>query len=241
MIDYQDHDGVTVATVSHGKVNALDTELLEELADAFRSFVDRRAVVLTGNERAFSAGVDLVRLIDGGRSYAEGFFTALDDAFATAFACPVPVVAAVNGHAIAGGCVLAATADVRIMSAGTIGLPELKVGVPFPTVTLEIMRHLLGAGLGPVVYGAAAYPPDAAAERGLIDEVCAPENLLARAIERAAILGAGVPSTFAAVKAGLRAPALERIRAAVGEPARMAELWTQDDVLEAAGRVLSRG
>jgi enoyl-CoA hydratase len=240
MIDFQDRDGVTVAIVRHGQVNALDTELLEELADAFRSFADNRAVVLTGNERAFSAGVDLVRLIDGGRRYAEGFFTALDEAFGAAFACPVPVVAAINGHAIAGGCVLAATADVRIMSAGTIGLPELKVGVPFPTVTLEIMRHLLGAGLGPVVYGAAAYAPDAAAERGLIDEVSTPEDLLARAIERAAELGSGFPSPFAAVKAGLRAPALERIRAVIGEPARMAELWTRDDVLEAAGKVIGR-
>ncbi|ALJ21690.1 enoyl-CoA hydratase/isomerase family protein [Microbacterium sp. No. 7] len=235
-----ERDGIMLASIGHGKVNALDTELLNALGDAFRSFADARAVVLTGEGRTFSAGVDLRRLIDGGRSYAEEFFAALDDAFTAAFTCPVPVVAAINGHAIAGGCVLAAAADVRVMSAGTIGLPELKVGVPFPAVTVEIMRHLLGERLAPVVYSAEGYAPDAALAQGLVDEVSTPDELSRLAFERAAELAAGVPSTFAVVKASLRAPALERIRSVEGEPARMAELWTRADVLEAAERVLTR-
>ncbi|MGI8723130.1 MAG: enoyl-CoA hydratase-related protein, partial [Geodermatophilaceae bacterium] len=61
------------------------------------------------------------------------------------FTHPRPVVAAVNGHAIAGGCVLAAAADVRLMSDGSIGLTELNVGVAFPTAALEIARHAAGS------------------------------------------------------------------------------------------------
>ncbi len=240
MIRTEDHDGIAIVTIEHGKVNALDTELLLALRDAFASSSQHRAVVLTGAGRAFSAGIDLRSFIEGGRDHAEAFFHALEGALVTAFTCPVPVVAAVNGHAIAGGCVLAATADVRVMSAGTIGLPELQVGVPFPAATIEIMRHLLGTSLSPIVYGARNYEPDAAAAHGLVDEVCDPEELIPAARARAEHLASVVPTTFAAVKAALRAPAAERIRSAGGDAAAMAELWTRDDTLEAAGRVLAR-
>ena len=74
----------------------------------------------------FSAGVDLRALADGGAEYAGRFVAALSEAFLAVFDHPAPVVAAINGHAIAGGCVLAMCADVRLMSGGTIGLTELR-------------------------------------------------------------------------------------------------------------------
>ena len=78
------------------------------------------------------------------RKHAERFVTALSEAFLAVFDHPAPVVAAINGHAIAGGCVFAMCADVRLMSAGTIGLTELAVGVPFPVAALEICRFAMG-------------------------------------------------------------------------------------------------
>ena len=239
MIEVSDHDGIALARVDHGKVNALDLELALAVRDAFGAFSEYRAVVLTGNARAFSAGADLRRLLTEGRPYAVEFLSALEDAYLAAFTCPVPVVAAVNGHAVAGGCVLAASADVRIMSAGTIGLPELVVGVPFPSVTLEIMRHVLGAGLSAVVYGAASYAPDAALRVGLVDEVVEPDALLDQALERARRLAGSPRSTFARVKESLRDPATGRIRAAMGEGELMADLWTRPDVTAAIERVLA--
>ena len=90
----------------------------------------------------FSAGVDLKRLAAGGPGYAATLLPALSDCFARLFFHPRPVIAAVNGHAIAGGCVLACAADRRLgaRGPGRIGVTELLVGVPFPALALEIMR-----------------------------------------------------------------------------------------------------
>ena len=121
MIDTKIRDGVAVVTLHHGKVNALDTEFCEALAARFSELraSDAKAVVLTGQGRAFSAGVDLIRLSQGGAGYIREFLPSLHRLYEMAFFHPKPVVAAINGHAIAGGCVLACCADRRIMARGS--------------------------------------------------------------------------------------------------------------------------
>src|ERR1700735_4566733 len=148
MLETEDRSGATVLRLKHGKVNALDTDLLRATTAATQALAPAAAVVTTGHGSAFSAGVDLKRIVDGGQSYVREFLPALSETFLAVFDHPGPVVAAVNGHAIAGGCVLAAACDVRLMSAGRIGLSELSVGVPFPTVALEGLGHAGGPGAG---------------------------------------------------------------------------------------------
>lgn len=237
MLSVESRDGIAVIRIEHGKVNALDIELLDALTRTLREHESQRAVVLTGSGSVFSAGVDLKRFLAGGSDYAEAFFHSLDDAFVTAFTLPIPVVAAVNGHAIAGGCVLVAAADVAIMSAGTIGLPELSVGVPFPKVTVEIMRYRLGSRLAGVVHSARGLRPDEAQQSGLVDTVVEPEGMLDAAVARARVLAATPRSTFAAIKASLRAPA---IAAFADRPSarEVAALWSSSDVLESVARVV---
>ncbi len=136
MIELKNEDGIAVVTTRHGKANALDIELCEELAKCFVGLrnADARAVVVTGQGRIFSAGVDLIRLSSGGPDYVRAFLPALHRLYDAVFFHPKPVVAAINGHAVAGGCVLACCADRRIMARGRgrIGVTELLVGVPFP-------------------------------------------------------------------------------------------------------------
>jgi enoyl-CoA hydratase len=156
MLETEDRSGVTVLRLQHGKVNALDTELLRAITAAMGDLDPGAAVVITGAGSAFSAGVDLKRIVDGGQPYVREFLPALTEMFLAVFDHPGPVVAAVNGHAIAGGCVLAAACDVRTMAGGRIGLAELSVGVPFPTVALEIMRHAIGPAAGHLVLTAQA-------------------------------------------------------------------------------------
>src|SRR5262245_20876014 len=85
------------------------------------------AVLITGQAQIFSAGVDLVRVVEGGAAYVRQFLPALGASLHAVFACSKPVVVAVNGHAIAGGCILACAADYRVMARGPgrIGIPEL--------------------------------------------------------------------------------------------------------------------
>ncbi|MFE0028487.1 enoyl-CoA hydratase/isomerase family protein [Amycolatopsis sp. NPDC059021] len=229
MIDIEDHDGIAVLTLRHGPVNALDLELLTAVPDTLTAVAGARAVVLTGSGRSFSAGVDLKRIVEGGPRYVERFLPALSLAMLTLFEHPKPAVAAVNGHALAGGCVLAAACDVRLMSGGTIGLTEVAAGVPFPSVPLEIMRHAVGPALDTMVLGAGRLAPGQAASIGLVHEVVEPEQLMTTALARAEALCAAPPDVYALAKHQLHRPARERI--ATGEPtdeSTVQEIWSSE-------------
>lgn len=233
MIERVDDGDVAVLTLAHGPVSAMDLELCQAIADQFRVLAADpvRAVVLTGTGRAFSAGVDLRRLVAGGAAYVERFIPALGDALRTPFEFGKPLVAAVNGHAIAGGCVLAACADATIMAAGTgrIGLPETRVGVPFPRVPLEIVRFAVGdVAARRLIIGGQTYLPADAAVIGLVDEVVQPQELLPRAIAVARALADDIPpDTFAITKAQLRRDACERIDRCVDEDRAVTDIWAE--------------
>ena len=182
MLETEDRSGVTVLRLRHGKVNALDTELLRAITAAINGLDPAAAVVITGAGSAFSAGVDLKRIVDGGQDYVRDFLPALTQTFLAVFDHPGPTLAAVNGHAIAGGCVLAAACDARLMSGGRIGLAELSVGVPFPTVAIEIMRHAVGPAAGNLVLSARLLDAARAQSIGLIHDVEAPGTLLDSAV-----------------------------------------------------------
>ncbi|HET8658796.1 MAG TPA: enoyl-CoA hydratase/isomerase family protein [Micromonosporaceae bacterium] len=217
MIEREDASGVAVVRLAHGPVNALDLELVNTITATFRELEagDEQAVVLTGSGRAFSAGVDLWRVVDAGPEYAQAYVPALVDAFEAVFTCTKPVVAAVNGHAVAGGAILTSGCDHRIMAEGPgrIGVPELRVGVPFPTSALEILTF----ALGPVparraVLEADTYEPATALARGFVDEVVPAERLLDSAVAAARRLaGLTPPATYAMTKRQLRAETMERI------------------------------
>ncbi len=190
-------------------------------------------MLLTGTGSIFSAGVDLFRVLAGGEEYLAGFLPALARALSTLFTFPRPVVAALNGHAIAGGCILACACDFKVMATGRgrIGVPELRVGVPFPAIALEILRfavprqHLQG-----LTYTGRTFTPEEALERGLVDELVAPEGLRARALAAARELAAVPAATFELTKRQLRDPAVARV-AALGEriDAEVAAAWSRPE------------
>jgi enoyl-CoA hydratase len=227
MIDRSDADGIVTLTLEHGKAAALDVELLEALQRELAAAEDARAVVLTGSGSIFSAGVDLFRLTDGGAAYVERFFPLLRDVVRQLFAMPLPVVAAANGHAIAGGAILVCAADVRLMASGNgrIGTPELLVGVPFPAAALEVARFAV-RDVQRFVYSGATLRPEEALAAGWIDEVVASEALLARAREAAARLAAIPRESFRLTKAQLRAPALDAIRLGEARDAEALAVWS---------------
>ena len=218
MIRREARGEVTVLTLEHGKVNALDIELLQDLIEVLEEAQrsPARALVLTGSGSSFSAGVDLWRVLDGGADYVKVFLPRLTHCFEKLFTFPRPVVAAVNGHAIAGGCIMDCACDRRLMAAGRgrMGIPELLVGLPFPTLPLEIMRAASSESVvAELALTGATHAPEEALRRGLVEAVVEPGDLLARACEVASSLAAMPPDAFALVKQQLRQPALERYRA----------------------------
>jgi enoyl-CoA hydratase len=213
VITVDKHASVAVVRLEHGKVNALDLGLLQAVIETFANLGDADAVVLTGTGRAFSAGVDLNQIVDGGAEYVGRFLPALSAACLAVYDFPRPVVAAVNGHAIAGGCVIACACDVRLMSGGTIGLTELLVGVPFPTVPLEVSRSVLGPRTSSMVFSGRTLRADEALAIGLIDAVVEPEALLDEACARAETLARIPADVYALTKTQLHRPVRERITA----------------------------
>ena len=205
-----------MVTLDHGKVNALDVELLRALEQQFRelSAEPPRAVVLTGSGKAFSAGVDLVRMVTEGADYADELLRALDGALLALFNAPFPVVAAINGHAIAGGHVLACACDHRMMAdgKGRIGVPELTVGVSWPTVALEMVRQAYAPNRArELVLLGQTYDAYTALEREYVDGLAAPVELMDRSLALAQELGAIPRAAFGSTKAMLNRPALDQI------------------------------
>jgi enoyl-CoA hydratase len=245
MIELTRRGSVALLRMTHGKANALDLEFCEALTatlgDVARS--DARALVLVGQGKMFSVGLDLVRLLDGAAAYVRGFVPVFNRTFETLFTLPKPVVAAVNGHAIAGGCIIAGAADYRMMARepGRIGIPELLVGVPFPVVPLEIMRfatppqHLQAS-----VYRGTTFTADDALRHGLIDAVTDPDRLLDEALAVAESLATIPPAAFTLTKRQLREPTMQRIRAGTAIDAEVTAAWTSADTLGAISDYVAR-
>lgn len=150
LVDVIEHGPIRELRLARAPVNALDPELCRALADALASAVadGAQALVLSGGPKVFSAGLDVPFLLSlGEERHAlaaawEGFFVA-----ARALAqSPVPVVAAIAGHAPAGGCVLALCCDYRVMASGPyrIGLNETQVGLVAPEGIQHLMRRVVG-------------------------------------------------------------------------------------------------
>jgi len=231
MIERSQHEGILTLRLAHGKVSAIDVELLDALLHELDRVVDDvRALILTGTGSIFSAGVDLFRLTQEGADYVRRFLPLLSRFVRTLFTFPRPVVAAVNGHAIAGGCVIVLACDVRLMAegAGRIGVPELLVGVPFPAAPLEVVRFAVPKDkVQSLLYTGRTLPPQGALTAGLVDEVVAPDDLLARAQEIARQLALIPPQVYRLTKQSLRAEAVERIErtSELLDPAAL-EVWS---------------
>jgi len=251
MLQLEARGPVTILRLAHGKASAMDIELLEALRGALHQLgadPSVRAVVLTGTGSIFCAGVDLKRLLAGGSAYVERFLPALDGAVLELFGCDKPVVAAANGHAIAGGCILVEACDARLLAAGgaRIGVPELKVGVPFPAGIVEVLRFALPSRhASDLLLRGRLCTPDEALARGLVDEIVPPGQLVERALEVALDLASPPPAAFAATKRRLRGPAREQAERLSRETrAATVALWNSAEVQAAVsayvGQTLAR-
>src|SRR5262245_16880565 len=138
-------DGIALVVLANPPMNVMQASLLEELAALFEDLAANpavRAAVIAAEGRAFSAGLDLKHVPGLDHPGQRRLVDALNDCFGTLYAWPKPLVAAVNGHAIAGGLILALCADWRVAAdvPMQVSLAEVRVGVTYPVAPLEVAR-----------------------------------------------------------------------------------------------------
>ncbi len=147
MLEIINHGEIREIRLARPPVNALNTELVELLTKSLReAATDSGAVVLSGREHVFSAGLDVVELMQLDREGIRNFWGKFFDLLETVARSPIPVAAAITGHSPAGGAVICLMCDYRVMSSGDyrIGLNETRVGLIIPPVLQNAMARLVG-------------------------------------------------------------------------------------------------
>jgi enoyl-CoA hydratase/carnithine racemase len=214
LVAAEDRDGVAVLTLDRPKANAFSPELVADLSAALTAHAGARAVVLASSlPGMFSAGWDLPLLVDRDRAAMEEFVGAYCDLVRQLFVFGPPVVAALPGHAIAGGLIVAMAADERIAAEGSakFGLSEVILGVSVPQCLMEPFRHVVGprAMERLAATGENVDLPRALA-MGLVDRAEPRDGLLDAAVERARFLAGLSAPAYAAIKRRSRAAAIAR-------------------------------
>jgi 3,2-trans-enoyl-CoA isomerase len=180
-------DRLAIITLNRGKSNALNREMIKELNDILINIEEDPAiggVMITGRESFFSAGLDLIELYDYNEEQALSFWKLFLDFVANLTAFKKPLVAAINGHSPAGGCVLALACDARVMAEGKyiIGLNEVPVGIIVPNSIFELYSFWIGkANASRSLLEGKLFSPEEALQVGLIDELVKPESILTAA------------------------------------------------------------
>lgn len=235
-------DGVAVVTLDRPRANAIDPKLIDELHSAIRKLTGARALVLASSQPLFSAGWDLPAIRSRNREEMGFFLSEFCDLVREIFTFPAPVIAALPGHAIAGGLILAATADERFAADGDglFGLSEVPLGVPVPRPLFELFRHLLGTrGAERLASAGDNVSVGRALEMGLVDRVVPPAELLDAAIDRARQLCGRSRPAYAAVKLEARSEALDRFdRARRTDP--FLDFWFSEEAQRRIGTLVDR-
>ena len=183
-------DRLAIITLSRGKSNALNREMITELDDILNNISTDSAiggVMIAGQENFFSAGLDLIELYSYTEDEARSFWDLFLKFIANITAFRKPIVAAINGHSPAGGCVIALACDTRVMAEGKfiIGLNEVPVGIIVPHSIFELYSFWLGkANASRSLLEGKLFTPEEALAIGLVDEVVKQESIMTAAERR---------------------------------------------------------
>jgi enoyl-CoA hydratase len=232
--------------MNRGKGNALNLDMIRALTGALDELErsDARAGIITGTGKIFGAGVDLPALLEGGPDYVRRFVPMMLKSFERLATFGKPLVAAINGHALAGGAIMMLACDQRLLARGTsrLGLTEVLVGVVFPAWALEIARWSTPPQhFSTLICTGRTYLPEESLTRGLVDELVEPERLLDRACEVAEEMAAIPEAAFATTKLAVRRPMIEAARAeAARTDAQLLDFWCKPETLHQIGEYAKR-
>jgi len=211
------NEGIARIALRRGKVNAINETVVDELTDCFRklSFDPAvKAVIFTGEGKFFTFGFDIPEFLGYSKEAFVRYLTKFTGLYADIFLYPKPVVAALNGHTIAGGCMLAIACDWRIMVQGSakISLNEINFSSSVFAGSVEMMKLWLGQKKAEnALLGGAMYSPEEARDLGLIDQIVSRDDLDSEAGKKAREYASQDSAAFTSIKKLLRKPAAEEM------------------------------
>lgn len=240
-------ENVAVVELNRPKAHALNQHLVNDLREAIIHLRDSKNIdgaILTASGNIFCAGLDVVELYGYTEAQMDRFWGEFARLLHDLVSFPKPLIAAINGHAPAGGCVLAMCCDYRFMAEGQgrIGLNEVPVGIVIPTPIVELARHVVGdtRASDMIFHGALLFAEQAGAF-GLVHATVPQEQLIERAEEKLQSWLALPREPWRQAKATLRAPLVQAMNvefsAGYGETLRH---WWSVESRATVGKVVER-
>jgi enoyl-CoA hydratase/carnithine racemase len=240
-------NNIAIVELGRGKVNAINEAAVEQLDSCFEALAEDdevRCIILTGRGKFFSFGFDIPEFMNFSRDNFAVFLTKFTDLYLDIFMFPKPVIAALNGHTIAGGCMLATACDHRIMVSGKakISLNEITFGSSVFFGSVEILKYCVGAGNAQsILYSGMMYQAEEALRLGLIDTIVPEEAVLEKAEEVAIDFAGKDDKAFAGIKNLLRKPVEQRIREKEKESIRnFINIWYSEKTRENLRKIVIR-
>lgn len=239
--------GIQHLVMSRG-ANALDEPFMEQLRSAIAALAVQGAPPLllrSAHRTLFSPGWDLKQLAEAGYDDVRRFLNLFNDVLVQLFSYPGPTGAAVGGHAVAGGCLLAIACDLRVMAIGParIGLSEVNLGVPVPATAVRMLRRrLLPRALDDLVLHGEGLSAERALDLGVVHQATGETELVAGTVAGLRRLAAKPRRAFGAVKAFLL-DTRSADRDDADETAEFLDCWFSQDTqerLQSTVRHLSR-
>jgi enoyl-CoA hydratase/carnithine racemase len=239
-IEVVSSDGVAVVKLSRNITNAINLELIRDLSGFLKAAWDDTKIsglVLTSaNEKFFSIGFDIPGLIDlEEKDFAE-FYQAFNRLCMEMYAFRKPIVAAITGHAVAGGCILAICCDYRFISEGKklMGLNEIKLGVPLPYPADCILRQIVDdRSVRKILDTGDFFPPAETLKMGLVDAVKSLQEVVPAAIEKVKSVASLSLGAFRVIKQNRTERVAAQIRAKLVEKEKIfIDLWYTPETRE---------
>lgn len=244
-VSVSEDGGVATVLLTRGKVNALTEAVIDQLRDSFHDLSsDRRvrALILTGSGKFFSFGFDIPHFMDHSKEDFTRYLSKFTDFYTELFVFPKPVIAALNGHTIAGGCMIATACDYRIM---VTGKPRISLNeITFRSSVFAGSVDMLKACVGPqnaesILYSGGMYSAEQALDLGLVHQVSTQEDLLSDAKRVAENLANNSGRAFQSIKHLLRRPVAEEMKKKERQSIlEFVEIWYSPETREQIEKII---
>lgn len=239
---------VAVIKFSKKVTNAMDLQLVRELSACLNAAEEDPSVsglVLTSaNDKFFSIGFDIPVLISLERKGFREFYRAFNRLCIDLYAFPKPTVAAINGHAVAGGCIIAICCDYRFIAEGKklMGLNEIKLGVPLPYPADRILRQIVDdRSARRILDTGDFFPPGETFRMGLVDGVMPAEGVLPASVEKVKAIASSSLNAYRIIKQNRTGKVVAQIRDGLAERESIfIEMWYSAETRRALRSALEK-